>query len=199
MHMTPRYNHQHPPLILISGPSGAGEDSVIEAIVARFHAVRVVTTVTRKPRPEEQEGEDYYFISIADFKKKIAQNAFIEWAEVYDDLRGATHTELQRLFAQSKPIVWKMDWQGVKTVQKQFPESLSIVITPPNKNVSFLTARLKRRGADSLEEIQKRQKFSEKWMHHLHVYDFIVENKEGKLPETIKKAETIIRKKFFTT
>ena len=190
------FTKNHPPLILISGPSGAGEDSVIEAMVKRFSAIRVITSVTRKPRGSEQEGSPYYFITREDFQRMREANAFIEWAEVYGDYRGATYKEIERCLTQPNPVLWKMDWQGVANMQTQFPESLSIVITPPNKDTAVLTERLKKRG-DPWEEIQKRQKFSAEWMRHLDVYDNVIENKEGRLPETIQQAEMIVKQKFF--
>ncbi len=195
--MSQSISKNHPPLILISGPSGAGEDSVIDAIIKHFNAARIVTVVTRKKRKNETEGKDYYFTTPADFKKRMRKDEFIEWARVYDDYRGATHMELERLFSQDKSIIWKMDWQGVGTVKKLFPESLGIVITPPHKDVAILTERLKKRGEDSWEEIKKREVFSAAWMEHLDVYDHIIENKEGKLQETIDNALHIIQKHFF--
>ncbi|MBN1779404.1 MAG: guanylate kinase [Candidatus Buchananbacteria bacterium] len=178
-------------LFIISGPSGAGEDSVIEALQKEIEFNRVVTTVTREIRPGEKEGKPYHFISVEKFKKMIENDEFVEWAIVYDNYRGCTKKEITRLEKLNKPILWKVDWQGVKTIKKHFPNAIAIFISPSSYHV--LEERLIKRGRESLTEINKRKQFTKEWLKHKDVYDHVVINYQGKFEETVKKATKIIK------
>lgn len=175
---------------IISGPSGAGEDSVILGLGKRIKFERVITTVTRKKRSGEREGKPYYFITVPKFKKMIKDGAFWEWAKVYGDYRGATHKELDRLKKKKVLVLWKVDYQGAETIKRKMPEVLSIGISPPS--LAILEKRLVKRGQDSLEEIKKRMPFTKRWLKRRRGYDFIVVNKENKLEETIDRVFNIL-------
>lgn len=151
---------------------------------------RVITTVTRPKRKGEKMGKPYYFVNENRFKKLIKNEQLIEWACVYGNFRGCTKSEIARLLKKNKPIIWKVDWQGVVTIKKLFPESISIFIAPPS--YQELEKRLIARGRDTLEDIKKRKKFTQHWLTKKHIYDHIVPNPDGKLKETIKKISNII-------
>lgn len=172
-----------PPLYLISGPSGAGEDSVIEGLRGQLEFTRVITTVTRAMRPGESYGVPYYFISVDEFKRLIDNDAFVEWALVYGDYRGCTKQEMQRVFEIGKPVMWKVDWKGVATIKQKFPQAISILIAPPS--IEALEARVARRGQDTPEIIAQRRTYTEEWLKRSDVYDHIIVNEEGKLDQTI--------------
>ncbi len=177
---------------IISGPSGAGEDSVIEGLGKRIKFERVITTVTRGKRLGEKEGKPYHFITVPKFKKMIKNKEFWEWAKVYGDYRGATHKELNRLKRKKILVLWKVDYQGAETIKKKMPEVLSISISPPS--LASIEKRLVKRGQDSLEVIKKRMPFTKKWLKHTKGYDYIVVNKENKLKETIDRVFKILMK-----
>ena len=177
------------PIFIISGPSGAGEDSVIEGLKEKIDYARVVTTVTRPKRSGESEGKPYYFVSRDTFERMKFKDEFIECAVVYGDYRGATKKELDRLLIGTKPIIWKVDWQGVKTIKQKYPEAVSIFIVPPSYEA--LEARLRHRG-DSREEVARRKGFTIEWLEQKSVYDHIVVNEDGKLDETILTVAKII-------
>lgn len=179
-------------IFIISGPSGAGEDSVIRGLQQRTRFKRVITTVTRKKRPGEKQGKPYYFISKEKFKKMIKNQEFIEWAKVYGDFRGCTKKEIQRIKKFNQPILWKVDWQGVKTIKKIMPEVVSIFIAPPSYQI--LEKRLIKRKKDTLKTIKKRKKFTLEWLKHSNVYDYIIINQENQLKKTINQIEKIIKK-----
>ncbi|OGY45345.1 MAG: guanylate kinase [Candidatus Buchananbacteria bacterium RIFCSPHIGHO2_01_FULL_39_14] len=181
-------------IFIISGPSGAGEDSVIAGLRKKISLNRVITTATRPQRPGESQGRPYYFITKKTFKKIIKQKLFIEWALVYGDYRGCTKTEIHRLIKKNKPILWKVDWHGVKTIKKLFPKTTAIFLAPPSYQI--LEQRLIKRGKDSLNRIKSRKKFTEEWLKHKDVYDYIVVNQEGKLQQTINKTVVIIKKEI---
>ncbi len=175
---------------IISGPSGAGEDSVIEGLAKKIKFERVITTVTRPKRRGEREGHPYHFVSIPRFKQMIKNKEFFEWAKVYGDYRGATKKEIERLIKKKTLVLWKVDYQGVKAIKKKMPEVLAIFIYPPS--LKALEKRLIRRGQDSLEVIKKRLFFTKKWLKEGKYYDYIVVNKENKLDETIEKVFRIL-------
>lgn len=178
-------------IFLISSPSGGGEDSVIEGLSRSLKFNRVITTVTRPMLKGEKQGKPYYFVTEKKFKGLLKKNAFVEWAKVYSAYRGCTHEEIKRLLRKKLPIIWKVDWQGVKSIQKLFPNSVSIFIAPPSYKV--LEKRLMRRGRDSLKDIKKREPFTKVWLKHKNIYDHVILNKEGKLQETIEKVKKIIQ------
>ncbi|MFA5129077.1 MAG: guanylate kinase [Patescibacteria group bacterium] len=175
---------------IISGPSGAGEDSVIEGLSKKIKFKRVVTTVTRAKRPGETEGRPYHFVTVPKFKKMIKNKEFWEWARVYGDHRGVTHEELDRLSRKKILALWKVDYQGVETIKKKKPEVLSIFIYPPS--LAVLEKRLARRGQDSPEVIKKRMPFTKRWLKHRRGYDYIIVNRENKLGETVDRVFRIL-------
>jgi len=136
-------------------------------------------------------GKPYYFVNEKHFQKLIKTKRLIEWARVYGNFRGCTKNEIARLLKKNKPIIWKVDWQGVVTIKKLFPESISIFIAPPSYQA--LEKRLIARGRDSIEDIKKRKKFTQHWLTKKHIYDHIIQNPDGELKETVKKISSVIR------
>lgn len=176
---------------IISGPSGAGEDSVIEGLTKKIKFERVITTVTRPKRPGEREGHPYYFVSVSKFKRMIKNKEFFEWARVYGDWRGATKREIKRLEKKKVLTLWKVDFQGVKKIKEKMPDVKAILIAPPS--IKILKERLIRRAQDPLSIIEKRMPFTQKWLRHKEYYDYIIVNKENKLKETVEKVFKIIK------
>lgn len=183
-------NAKQPKIFIISGPSGSGQDSVIAGLERTKNFNRVVTTVTRARRPGERSGKPYYFITVDSFKRLIKNDELIEWAIVYGDYRGCTKKEISRLLKLKKPIIWKVDWQGVRTIKQLLPQTVAIFIDPPSYKI--LEQRLKQRHQDSLKTIKARKKFSQEWFKHTDVYDYRVLNKQGQLGQTIRQVKAII-------
>ncbi len=179
-------------IFLISGPSGAGEDVIIDGVNERLPLTPVITTVTRGMRRGEAQGDPYYFISEEEFKKRLENNEFAEWAYVYNCYRGCTHAEIQRLLKLGRPIVWKLDWHGVISVKKLYPQAVSIFITVPDYDT--LVRRLEKRGLDSPATIREREGFTREWLEKGDVYDYTVINRDGELDKAISEVEEIIRK-----
>jgi len=175
---------------IISGPSGAGEDSVIEGLSKKIKFKRVVTTVTRAKRPGEKDGKPYHFVTVPKFKRMIKNKEFWEWAQVYGDYRGATHKEIDGLLQKKILALWKVDYQGAETIKKKMPEVLSVFIYPPS--LAVLEKRLARRGQDSPEVIKKRMPFTKKWLKRRRGYDYIIVNRENKLEETVDRVFRIL-------
>ncbi len=144
-------------IIIITAPSGAGKTSITKYLLNKYPQLSFsVSAATRLPRGKEQNGIDYYFISIEDFEKKIKENAFLEWEMVYEGkYYGTLKTELERIWSKAKTPVLDIDIKGAIHVQQQFMgNSLSIFIEPPS--IEELKKRLESRGTETDESIQTR-------------------------------------------
>src|SRR4030042_4578931 len=180
-------------IFIISGPSGTGEDSIIEGLRKHFEIERVITTSTRSTRPGETNGKPYYFINREEFIKRRDNGEFVEWAEQYNNnLYGVNEEEIKRVKNSGKVGIWKLDLKGVMTAKKLYPEIKSIFITVPD--LKTLEDRIRRRGGISEEYIKERMEYTKEWMKHKDVYDYEVYNEEGKLDEAIQKTAEIIKK-----
>lgn len=180
-------------LIIISGPSGSGQDSVIEGLQKILPIERVVTTTTRKKRKNERQGKPYYFITRQNFENNIKTKQFIEWAQEYNNnYYGVTRNEIDRVKNSKKIGIWKIEYQGVLTAKKLFPRINAILIYSPLKN---LEARIRRRNPEYNNEfIKERLNYTKNFLKHKHIYDYKISNREGKLEETISKTANIIKK-----
>lgn len=178
-------------LFIISGPSGSGQDSVIEGLTKLLSLERVVTTTTRPPRTGESDGHPYHFISKEAFESGLKENIFLEHARHYGgEHYGVTITEADRVRASGKIGIWKVDWQGVANIKRLFPETRAILITAP---LDILEARLRRRDPSRSEtSLKERMDYSREYLNHTDLYDFVVENRDGKLEEAIQKVFRII-------
>lgn len=144
-------------LIIITAPSGAGKTSITRYLMQQFPQLAFsISAATRKPRGTEKDGVDYHFITEADFREKIQQEAFVEWEMVYEGkYYGTLKAELQRIWDQNKIPVLDIDVKGAIHVQQQFPQTtLSIFIEPPS--VEELRKRLESRGTETAESMAAR-------------------------------------------
>ncbi len=178
-------------LFILSGPSGVGEDSVIDGLERQLSIERVITTTSRDKRPGDSEGHPYYFISRESFEQGIRENMFFEWAQQYNDnLYGVTHEEIRRVAESGRIGIWKIDYQGVITAKKLFPNIIAIMLTAP---LEILEARIRRRTQVTEAFVRERMNYTKEWLKHENIYDFIIENEEGKLDQTVQKVVDIIR------
>ena len=178
-------------IFIISGPSGAGEDSIIEGLKKILPIERVITTTTRKMRPRESQKNPYYFISKKEFAKKIKKNKFLEYAKEYNDnYYGTTHTEIKRVKKGKKIGIWKIEYKGVKNVKKIMPEIKSILINAP---LDVMKNRIKRRDKATKEFIKKRMDYTKKWLKHKNIYSYEVINQEGNLKKAVNEVAEIIK------
>jgi guanylate kinase len=144
-------------IIIITAPSGAGKTSITHYLLKQFSQLGFsVSAATRKPRSDEKNGRDYYFISEKEFRKKIQNNEFVEWEMVYEGkYYGTLKSELQRIWEENKIPLLDIDVKGAIHVQKQFPKtSLSFFIEPPS--MEELKKRLQSRGTETNESLQAR-------------------------------------------
>jgi len=179
-------------VFIISGAAGSGKDSVIDGLQSLLPIERIITSTTRERRPFESEGNPYYFLSREDFERGIENEAFIEYSTNENGgLYGVTKSELDRITEKKKIAIWRVDWKGVVNIKKLYPEVKAIYISAP---IDVLEARLRSRDTNKDESyFQERMDYTREWLNHLDIYDYQVENKEGKLAETIEQVAQIIR------
>jgi len=173
-------------LFVVTGPSGAGKDSVIaKAREMGLEFGTITTTSTRAMRPGEAEGNPYYFLTRAEFEEKIARGEMIEWAEVYGFLYGSTREEIEQKLKKTPVVILKVDPQGARTFKKLIPETVTIFIQPPS--FEFLEKRLVNRASDSPDVIRKRLDTAKIELQNLQDWDHLILNEEGKLEEAAQQ------------
>jgi len=181
-----------PLLIVISGPSGVGKDTVIQRMKERrleFHFV--VTATTRPPRPGERNGVDYFFVSREEFARMIEEGELLEYAIVYNDYKGIPKQQVREALASGKDVVMRIDVQGAATVRKICPEAVLIFLTTETEEE--LVERLKRRKTEAPEGLRLRIATARQELKRMNEFDYVVVNREDQLEETVDTIIAIIR------
>lgn len=180
-------------LFVVTGPSGAGKDSVINQVKELgLQFGQVVTTSTRPMRSTEKEGDPYYFVDTDTFRKHIDAGEMIEWAEVYGNLYGCTKKEVQQKLAENHVVIVKVDPQGARSYKAMVPDTTTIFIMPPS--YEYLEKRLINRETDTREVIQQRLETAQRELENLLDWDYLVVNEDGKLNEAAEEVLQIITK-----
>jgi guanylate kinase len=179
-------------IFILSGPSTAGEDSIINGLQKQIAFEKIITTTTREMRPGESQGNPYYFISKEEFGNRIEKNEFYEYAEEdRSNLYGVTKKEFERACNTGRPVIWKIDYKGVITGKKLFPDAIAILIDISPETIE---KRIRRRDNASEEYIKGRLAYAQGWYDNRDKFDYSIKNEEGKLDEAIQKVADIIRK-----
>ena len=185
-------NNVNNKIFIITGPSGAGEDSVIEGLKKFFPIDKAVTTSTREKRDYETEGHPYYFISKEEFQSGLEKDRFFEWAEQdRGNYYGVTKEEIERLRGSDDIKIWKLDYKGVINAKKLSNDIIAIFLDVP---MDVIEKRIRNRTNVTEEFVQKRLEYAKGWLEIRDMYDYEVKNVERKLEETIKKVADIIIK-----
>lgn len=184
-------HRKHPPIFLLTGASGAGKSSVLDALLKTktLPLVRFITCTTRPKRNGEKNGTDYWFLTRARFERDISKKRFYEWANVYDNYYGSSKTEMARLLKKRNPVVMILDVQGTRTIKKHHPEAVAIFIDAPTAS---LRHRLKERGA-SMNDLKRRLTEIVKEKRYRKSADIIIENRDGNLSKTVQQVSTVIK------
>jgi len=182
---------KHPLLIVISGPSGVGKDSVVQGLKARgLNLHFVVTATNRPPRTGEIEGVDYFFVSTDEFIAMIEADELIEYAQVYNDYKGVPKAQLRDAFESGEDVIMRVDVQGASTLRQKYRGAVLIYLTASEAD---LLSRLQVRGAENTDALRLRVAMARKEINRLPDFDYMVENAEGKLEETIDSIVAIIQ------
>ena len=181
-----------PLLVVISGPSGVGKDSVVQRMQARgTQFYFVVTATSRPPRPGEVHGEDYYFVSEATFQQMIKDDALIEHALVYGQYKGIPKQQVRDALISGMDVVMRLDVQGAATVKKLIPGAILIFLSASSEEE--LISRLLKRKSDSPDQIQQRIITAKKEMEQLVHFDYVVINRDCQLDAAVDDILCIIK------
>ncbi len=161
-------------LFILSSPAGGGKTTLANLLISEIpNLKRVITCTTRKPRPGEKNGVDYFFLSEEEFKRRIEENDFLEYAIVHGNYYGTPKKEVLEELSKGIDLILVIDVQGMRQVKKNFKDVVSIFLLPPSFNT--IIERMKQRG-DSEEEIKKRLETAKKEIPAWREYDYIVIN-----------------------
>jgi len=162
-------------LFILAAPSGCGKTSLVESLIYTTKNLRVsISHTTRKPRADEVNGTNYHFVSVSEFQKMINEDAFIEHAEVFENLYGTSKKLINDNLNNNIDVILEIDWQGARQVKHNLPRAISIFILPPSKEA--LELRLKNRAQDDELIIKKRMLDAENQMSHYSEFDYLVIN-----------------------
>lgn len=190
------YLFERPPLlIVISGTSGAGKDSVARALVKRleqegYPAHFVVTATSRPKREHEIDGVDYVFVSPAEFERMVAQDEMLEYAVVYGQYKGIPRSQAARAMASGKDVVMRLDVQGAATIRRMVPDALLLFVTASSERE--LADRLRRRRTESEEQIAIRLQTALQEMLRIPEFDYLIPNLDGELARAVEIAKSIV-------
>ena len=168
-------NDIQPKLFILSAPSGGGKSSLAKALVAQSSDIAIsVSHTTRAPRPGEENGQHYHFVTVEEFKKLLAADQFLEHARVFDNFYGTSHEAVKKLLASGKHVLLDIDWQGMRNIKEKVPDATSIFILPPSQQE--LLKRLQSRGQDDEKTIARRMQEAISEMSHYSEFDYVVVN-----------------------
>ncbi len=162
-------------VFVVSAPSGAGKTSLVRALLQADPQVKLsISYTTRPPRPGEVDGVHYHFVSKERFMEMLERGDFLESAEVYGNYYGTSQRWIEEQLAAGQDILLEIDWQGAAQIRRLMPEAVSIFILPPS--VAALRERLKGRGQDAEEVIERRLAAAREDMSHVAEFDYVIIN-----------------------
>lgn len=177
-------------LFVISGPSGAGKSTIVRKLLESApELVLSISATSRKPRKGEVDGKDYFFLSGEEFRKKVEEGYFLEWAVVHGSLYGTPKSFVEENLKKGKSVVLEIDVQGALQVKEKISDAVLIFIEPPD--FKELEKRLRERQTDDEETIQKRLRNAEYEMALSKYYNYKIVNDD--LESTVKKVLKIIK------
>ena len=182
---------KQPLLIVLSGPSGVGKDTVLQRmkeLQLPFHFV--VTATSRPKRKGEIEGVDYFFVSADEFIAMIERGELLEHALVYDEHKGIPRQQVRDAFASGQDVIMRIDVQGAETICQLYPEALLIFLSTQNEGE--LIARLKARRTESEEKLKLRIETAREELHKIELFDYYVVNADDQLDATVDAILAII-------
>jgi guanylate kinase len=184
-------HHPQPLLIVISGPSGAGKDTVMQRMQERglpFHFV--VTATTRPKRDNEIHGRDYFFVTKDEFARMIDEDELIEHAIVYGDYKGIPKQQVREALASGKDVVMRVDVQGAESVRRMAPEALLIFVTTESE--TELVHRLETRKTETADSLALRIATARKELKRVEAFDYVIVNRDFQLDITVDAIRSII-------
>lgn len=181
-------------LIVLSGFSGAGKGTLVKALLSKYHNYALsISATTRNPRPGEEDGREYFFKTVEEFKEMIAENALIEYAQYVQNFYGTPKDYVQEKLNEGKDVILEIEIQGALKVKEQFPDTLLLFVTTPDAQT--LEGRLTGRGTESADVIRDRLSRASEEAQGMEQYDYLVVN--DKLEDCVEEMHRIIQSEHF--
>ena len=183
---------QNPLLIVLSGPSGAGKDAIINRMRELKCPIEFITTVTTRPRRVmERDHIDYYFVSVEQFRQMMANDEFLEYANVYGNWYGVPKRPIKQALEQGQDALVKVDIQGANTIKKIIPQAVFIFLMTPT--IEELKTRLSQRQTETSFDLSLRLKTAESEVKQLSFFDYVVVNRRGEIDQAVCDINAILR------
>lgn len=183
-------------LVIFSGPSGVGKDTVLQEVLKKSSDISLSVSLTTRPmRGAEVNGEDYYFVTREYFERKLSENGFLEYAEYGGNLYGTPKAPVDEMLSAGKNVILEIEVQGAEKIRKLYPDSIGIFVLPPS--MSSLERRLRGRGTDDEEGIQRRLNIAGEEIRRSVEYDYVVIN--DSIDEAADDIISIIKAESFST
>ncbi|MDD4923958.1 MAG: guanylate kinase [Dehalococcoidales bacterium] len=180
-----------PLLLVLSGPSGAGKDAVLNRLkMVHFPIAHITTMTTRAKRPREKDGIDYNFVTEEQFQRLIDNNELLEWANVYGNFYGVPKQAVREALAEGKDTIIKIDVQGAATIKKIVPQAIFIFLAP--LTMQELIDRLTMRNTESEENLRLRIDTVKEEMTKLEMFDYVAVNEHGQIDRVVDEIRAII-------
>lgn len=176
-------------LFVVSGPSGAGKGTICKKLIEKIDIDLSVSMTTRKPRPGEIDGKNYYFVTEEEFKETISKDGFLEYAKVYGNYYGTPKATVLKKLEEDRDVVLEIDIQGALKIRDSYPKGIFIFILPPS--MAELRKRITGRGSESEDDINLRLGETLKEVSYIDKYDYCVIN--GEINEAVNRVAAIIK------
>ena len=180
-----------PLLVVISGPSGVGKDTLLQRLKEHGYDFAFVVTMTTRPQREtEVDGRDYFFVSATTFSRMIADNEFLEYSKVYGDYKGIPKDQVRRSWSSGKDVLMRIDVQGAAKVRAIVPNAVTIFLTPESE--SELVRRLTERHTETPEALSRRLSTAQEEMRRVYEFDYVVVNPANQIDKAVDQIISII-------
>jgi guanylate kinase len=181
----------HPLVLVLSGPSGAGKDFVLNQLKSlNCSLTYIVTVTTRTQRPAETADVHYHFVSSDDFRKMIELGEFLEYASVYGNFYGVPKKPVKQALEEGKDVIIKVDVQGAMTIKKALPEAVLLFLMAPSREE--LGRRLRQRNTESQIDLERRLKTADAEINQLPLFDYLIINVDGQIEKVASEIHAII-------
>jgi len=182
--------HRRGLMLALAAPSGAGKTTMARELLKADPWIDLsISCTTRKPRGQEKDGVDYYFVDQEEFEKMIAEDKFLEYAKVFGNFYGTPKEPVEASLSKGRDVLFDIDWQGVRQLREKAPADLmSVFISPPSADE--LLSRLQKRAQDTAETISKRMAEASQEMSHFDEFDYVIINRL--LEDSMYKLRTIL-------